>query len=131
MAVFKKERPKTLHTVINELVERVNSNIQRLRVLEQSSDSVVIRTNSLEQNYLQLKKDLQKQISEINKSISKLDERIAKIETTLKEVIEYVKKLPTTSKIKELEEMIEIYNPITSKFVTKEEVLSLMKKNNK
>ena len=131
MAVFKKERPKTLHAVINELVERVNSNIQRLRVLEQSSDSVVTRTNSLEQNYLQLKKDLQKQISEINKSISKLDERITKIETTLKEVIEYVKKLPTTSKIKELEEMIEIYNPIASKFVTKEEVLSLMKKNNK
>lgn len=128
MPVFKKT-PKTLHAVINKIVERVNTDTQRLRLLEQSLDSLNTQINTLEQNYFQSKKTIQKQLSDIKKSLSMLEDRMTKSERTLKEVIGYIKKLPTQTKVKELEELIELYNPLTSNFVTREEVLSLLKKN--
>ncbi|MCJ7816549.1 MAG: hypothetical protein MUP55_01705, partial [Candidatus Aenigmarchaeota archaeon] len=100
----------------------VNDDTQRLRILEQSSESLTSRMNSLEQGMLQNRREFQKAFSEINDGLTSLNDRLSKTENTMKEVINHVKKLVTESQLKELQNLIEIYNPVKSNFVTKEEM---------
>lgn len=116
----------TLRTIINDLVNRTNTDTRRLRVLEGMSDSVVSRINSAEQNILAQKKEFNSALSKIDSRISKLEESIMRIENVNKEMIKQMKKTVTTSKIKELENLIDIYNPIKSNFVTREELGDLL-----
>jgi hypothetical protein len=121
------KKPTTLHAIINELVDRTNSDTQRLRVLEQRSEVLSSRSNSLEREILNINKQLQKNILAMDVKNMKLEDRLKKSENTVREIVKQMKKLATTSKIGELEQLIEIYNPLKSQFVTKEEVERIMK----
>jgi flagellar motility protein MotE (MotC chaperone) len=110
------------------MVDRLNSDTQRLRVIEQSSESLVSRAETIEQSALQQRKELQKALSELSSRIASLDSRVDRIEGTLKEVIGHMKKLATEAKVKELEDLIEIYNPVKSNFLTREEAERLLRK---
>jgi vacuolar-type H+-ATPase subunit I/STV1 len=121
MPVVKKQ-PRTINTILNDVIQRVNDDTQRLRILEQSSESLTSRVNTLEQGMVQNRKEFQRAFSEINEGIGLLDDRLNKTENTMKEVINHVKKLVTESQVKELQDLIEIYNPVKSNFVTKEEM---------
>lgn len=113
---------RTVGTVLNKLIERVNSTIRRLRILEQESSIYKTRINAVEEGMLNLRNQMSKSFQEVSGKITKLDERMGVIENTLKEIIAQLKKVTTTTKIKELEQLIEIYNPIKSQFMTREEV---------
>lgn len=115
------KKATTLHAIINELVDRTNSNTQRLRVLEQRSEVLSSRANIIEQEILNLNKSIHKVILSLDTKTKRLDDRIRKDEGILKEVVKRMKKLATTSKIGELEQLIEIYNPLKSQFITREE----------
>lgn len=117
-----KKQQRSVSAVMNEIIERVNSDTQRLRVLEQSYDSLISRVDGIEQASLLQRKELQKHLSDLTAGISRLDESVSKLESTMEEVVEHVKKLVTQSQIKELENLIEIYNPVKSNFVTKDEL---------
>lgn len=117
-----KKQQRNASAIINEVIERVNSDTQRLRVLEQSSGSLASRLDGLEQAMLQHKKESQKHASDLAAQISLLDERVSKAESTMKEIVEHIRKLVTQSQIKELENLVDIYNPIKSNFVTREEL---------
>ncbi len=122
MPVIQERKGKSLHSVINEIVERVNDNTKRIRVLEQKSDSFVSRINSVEKEILSVSKENRKALSEYEARIKGIEARLSKIEGTIKEIVKRMKRLATTAKISELESLIEIYNPVKSSFVTKEEV---------
>lgn len=113
---------RTVGSVLNKLIERVNSNIRRLRILEQESSLYKTRLTSLEHEITSQKNQASRIVKESNERIAKADDRAAGLESTLKEVVMQLKKTTTSTKIRELEQLIEIYNPITSQFVTKEEV---------
>jgi len=113
---------RTVGSVLNKLIERVNSNIRRLRILEQESSIYKTRLTSIEQEMTAQKNQFTKSVKEANERTARLEESLAGIENTMKEIIAQLKKVTTTAKIKELEQLIEIYNPIKSQFVTREEV---------
>lgn len=121
------KKPTTLHAIINELVDRTNSDTQRLRVLEQRSEVLSSRSNALEQEILSINKQLQKTMLTTDTKNMKLEDRLKKNENMIREIVKQMKKLATASKIGELEQLIEIYNPIKSQFVTKEEVERILK----
>jgi len=120
------KKQRSVSTIINEVIERVNSDTQRLRIVEQSNDSLISRVDGLEQAALQQKKDLLKHSTDLAADISFLDERVAKLERPIKEIVEHIKKLVTQSQVKELENLIDIYNPVKSNFVTKEELEKIL-----
>lgn len=131
-------RPTTLRTIINELVDRTNTDTQRIRILEQREGGLSNRVESIEQEILNINKALQKLIVNIDTGLKKRDKSITEMQATIKEMIKHLKKLASVSKVNELEAMLNIYNPLKSNFVTKEEVdqlisqkLSSMSKNNK
>ena len=119
--VLSKQPKKTLRTIIRELVERTNTDAGRIRILEQESDIVKSRTDSVEQTMIGQKKATDKALMDLDKRIEKMNKRTVQIESTLKELIKEIKKLATTSKISELETLVDIYNPLKSQFITKEE----------
>lgn len=126
-----KKQPHSINAILNDVIQRVNDDTQRLRILEQSAESLTSRVNGVEQGILQSRNDMQKAISEINEGINALDERLGKTENTMKEVITHMKKLVTESQLKELQSLIELYNPVKSNFVTREEMEKLVKEKAK
>jgi flagellar motility protein MotE (MotC chaperone) len=123
-----KREPRTARTVINELIERVNGDTQRLRIVEQSSESLASRMDTLEQALLQQRRDIQKNLVEIADKIADLESATAKSDSVIKEIVSHMKKLVTESQLKELQTLIEIYNPVKSSFVTREELEKAIKR---
>ena len=126
MAVFGREPGENLEKIAAELINRVNENIRRLRVLENRMKALDNRINAMEQNSLTQSRNFQKSLSERDAKISSLEDRLLKMETTVKEILKQLKFVATKSKIEELKHLIEIYNPLKSKFVTREEVENLI-----
>jgi len=113
---------RTVSSVLNKLIERVNSNMRRLRVLEQESSVYKTRMNSVEEDLLSQRNETENRKKELVLEKETLEERLTKIENVLKEIVSQLKKVTTTTKIKELEQLIEVYNPIKSQFMTRDEV---------
>lgn len=129
---FGKEKPRTsLKTILTELVSRTNDNTMRLRKVEQAIQSLEIKTDSMNKDSLDRKKIVDGLISEIKKVQSEQGKTITEFEKTMEEVVSHVKKLPARREIEELKELIEIYNPVNSNFVTREEVSELIEKRKK
>ena len=120
------EQRRTIGAVLNKMIERLNASMRRLRILEQESSIYKTRLTSAEQELLSQRNHMSKSIQEVNDKIALLDESLLTIENTLKEIIEQLKKVTTTTRIKELEEMIEIFNPLKSQFITREEAERLI-----
>lgn len=121
MPIAKQQSKRTLKTIIRELVDRTNSDTARIRFLEQEFNAIRSRTDSLEQSILNQKRISDKKQAELSSKMEKTNNRMLQVENTLKEMIKEIKKLASTSKIKELETLVDIYSPLKSQFITKEE----------
>lgn len=122
MAVFGKSPDEKQKMIMVDIINRVNENVRRLRVIEQKIQAIDTRINSVEQNVVSYNKNIQKSLSDRDAKITSLDQRIGKIETTSKEILKQLKLVATKSNVEELKELLSIYDPLRSKFVTKEEM---------
>jgi seryl-tRNA synthetase len=122
------KRKTTLRTVINELVERANTDTRRLRVLEEKVEELETRTNSLKDVLLQDKKQTGAHLDEIAATLKRQDASISGVEKALDNMVKQFKNVVTVSKIKELETLVSMYHPLKSNFVTKEELESMLSK---
>ncbi len=120
------DKPSKLHTILKELVRRSNSNLKRVRILEQRNIVIENRINSMEQSMFEQSKDIKKSMAVIENTMSKAEIKVTRMENAMREIMKQVKKLATTTKIRELEQLVEIYNPLKSNFTTKEEVQRLI-----
>ncbi len=128
MAVFGKDSGQGSQRIISEMINKINDNMRRLRVVEQQLKSLDVRVNSVEQSMLSQKKNLKKLLGERDEKTTSLESRIFKIESTMKEMVKQMKTNATKSDIEELKTMVDIFNPLTSKFATKEEMERLVEK---
>jgi len=117
-----KKEKRTTHSVINELVERTNSNTKRLRLLEQRVESMDSSMNIIEKDITEYAKDIKSLLQTLDKKLVTEDDKVIKVESNIKEIVTQLKKLATTADIRGLEELIDIYNPLKSNFITREEV---------
>jgi len=122
---------RTVGTVLNKIIERVNSSIRRLRILEQESSIYKTRLASAEQELISERNQMKKSLDEMGEKLSALEEKSLAMENIIKEIISQLKKSITTTKIKELEQLIDIYNPIKSQFVTREEAERMIEERSK
>ncbi len=116
----------TLRTIITELVERTNTDARRLRVLEQRSESLTGQMNSVEETVLKTKKDVMEQLASMSSELEKQSDRLERVEKAVEEVVKQMKKTATITDLKELEELVEIYNPLKSAFITREQAEQLL-----
>lgn len=122
MAVFGKSSDEEQKRITTDLIGRVNENVRRLRVIEQKIQAINMRINSVEQNTVTYNKNLQKALAERDARISAIEDRLVTVETTSKEILKQLKLVATKSNVDEVKQLLSIYDPIKSKFVTKEEM---------
>ena len=130
MAVFSKKRPSNLRLIINQLVERVNNDAKRIRVLEQRNGVIESRLNSIEQTLTGNYKEFIKVMKLQEKSIAGLGDKIMETERKISEIVRQFRRVATKAEVKTLQNLLEIYNPIKSNFVTREELKNLQKGEN-
>ncbi|MBN2042603.1 MAG: hypothetical protein JW754_02250 [Candidatus Aenigmarchaeota archaeon] len=126
MAVFGKSDAQGSQRIVSEMINKINDNIRRLRVVEQRISSLDIRTNSMEQSILSQNKNMQKMFKERDVKITAMEDRLFKMETMMKEMVKQMKMMATKSNIDELKTMVEIFNPIRSSFTTKQDVENMI-----
>ncbi|MBI4020437.1 MAG: hypothetical protein HY367_03830 [Candidatus Aenigmarchaeota archaeon] len=122
------QQARTVKSVLNELIDRSNDEIMRMRLIEQRSKALAFRVNSIEQGLLQEKRKINKTLADFSSRLAALDTRLGKTESMVREMADQMKKFVTQAKLQELENLIDIYNPIKSQFVTRAEVGELLEK---
>jgi hypothetical protein len=117
------EKPNTEMTAISsELVRRLNENGRRLRIMEQKLDKLETSMDLLEQNTLDQMNDMKIGLDKIAVKITAVGDKLTSMETDMVRINKELGKTASKAEIKQLETFIDLVNPITSKFVTKDEM---------
>lgn len=107
---------------MNQIVNRVNDFNRRVRDLEEKIRNVTARVNTLDDSLLNKTQNLSKDIQELEDDMDDLRDRIANIEVDIQELNREKKKYVTSQEIDEIENYMDLMNPINSSFMTKREV---------
>ncbi len=116
----------TLHSIINELVDRTNTDTQRIRHLESWEKSLDMRLETIEQELLNINNNVKGISSDIESKLAERDKQIAEMQRMVKEIIKHMKGLVPKEKLGELKALVDIYDPLQSAFMTREEVEQLI-----
>ena len=109
-------------SVIAELVRRINESTRRIRALEQKTDKIEASFSDLEGKALVQLGDLKIGLERLGVKISSVSGKIIELETGISRINKELGKTASKSEMKQIETYLEIINPLTSKFVTQEEL---------
>lgn len=108
--------------ILQELVRRSNNDSRRLKELEQRFDALDTKTKTIESTVLKKHKDLESHFVEIEARVREMEERLMGFQSAFDRFNRQVTKFAMRRDIKELEHMFELFNPVTGKFVTVDEL---------
>lgn len=108
--------------VVSELMKRVNEDRRRIRLMEQNIKRVESALSSLEESAILKMGDIKISLDAINSKMSLANERLSALENDVARISKNSEKSATKIELKQLEGFIDLVNPITSKFVTKDEL---------
>lgn len=114
--------PQEQQDLINQVVDRVNDFNRRVRGIEEKIRNLNARVGTLDDTVMNKTKNLNNDIQEIEDEITELRDRIANMEVDIKELNRDKKKYITQQEIEEIENYMDLMNPINSNFVTKKQV---------
>lgn len=116
------EKPVNIEVLTSELVRRMNEDTRRIRLLEQRMDRIDNTVSGLEDNVLAQLDNLKFSIEKLNSEILRIGERMTGMENETNRLKKDLDKTATKTEMKQIETFIDVVNPITSKFVTKDEM---------
>lgn len=116
------DSPSGIRVLATELVKRVNDETRRIRLLEQRLDRVEAELNSLEVTVDSQNKDVKSQIDGLAKGLKSATDRIVLMESAVSRIEKELAKRATKAEFKQIESYMNLMSPITSKFVTKDEM---------
>ncbi len=112
---------KELNIILQELVRRANETIKRIRVLEERQKGIESRMNNLEDTRLEEKRDVGKELDDLEVGVKTLNEKLLQMETVVERLSRRLDRLATKSEVKELEATLDLLSPLKGQFVTKKE----------
>jgi len=120
--VLDKEPIVGMGTLSGEIVKRINTNTRRIRTIEQRLDGLESRIGALEEKLIDEIDNLRKGFDQISVDIKTVSEILSEIRGEILKINKSMDKTAKKAEIKELETLLDIYNPIKSKFVTRDQV---------
>ena len=108
--------------VVSELVRRINEDARRIRSLEQQIERTEMSFSTLEERLLTQLGDLKIGLERIGAKIAALSEQVGGTEGNVTRLTKELSKAASKAELKQIQTYLEIINPITSKFVTKDEL---------
>jgi len=112
--------------VINEILFRINEHARRIRLLEERVDRIVSSIHILEEEVKDRSSEIRVGLERRDLKIKQIMEEIDIIKKEVSRINEAIEKLASKSELNEIKNFIEILNPITSKFVTRDEVKRML-----
>ncbi len=123
--VFEK-RPEEVGGFQTEIVRRTNDNTRRIRMLEQSLDVLNSRVSGIEEQVISDMDALRKNLDQLSLDIRELGKTLNELRGEILKINKNLDKTARKTEIKELESLLELYSPIRSKFVTKDELEKIL-----
>jgi len=123
--VFEKETTN-MQSFNNEVVKIINANTRRIRSLEQRLDGLEMRIGAIEEKIINEMDALRKNFDEIGMDIKDISKNLNELRNEILKINKTIDKTAKKAEVKELESLLDLYNPIRSKFTTREEVERLI-----
>ena len=125
------EKTGDIKVIATELVKRMNEDIRRIRVLEGRVDRIENRIERVENTALDQLEDMRIKLEHILQKMTKVSERLNAVDDEIVGMNRRLGKTASKADIKSLETFIDVLNPITSRFVTKDELERAMERRAK
>jgi prefoldin subunit 5 len=117
----KKENPEAA-LMTEEMIRRLNEDSRRIRIVEQRLDRIEQQIETLESTALNQMEDIKIGLEKMAAKITLISDKLNGIENEMARINKEISKTASRAELKEIETFIDLVNPITSKFVTKDEM---------
>ncbi len=104
------------------LMERLNGTSRRIRQLEENMQGIRNQLKSLENEFLKQKNERLNFKTDFDKKEEEIKIALTNLDVEVKNINRRLRKLVSKRELQEIESFIEIFNPLKSSFVTKNEV---------
>lgn len=111
---------------MTEVVRRVKDVNRRIRDLEEKVRNLNARVNTVEDTLLERTKKLNSELGDLTNDIETVQDRVANLEVDIKNIQRNQRKMVTRREISEIENYIDLMEPVSSAFVTENEVEEMM-----
>jgi archaellum component FlaC len=108
--------------VISELVRRMNETSIRIKDLENRVSRIERNFASLSENFSREAEDFTSKFDDIFKKISQTFSMLEGINAEILKIKKELESFAKRTEVKELEKFVELISPITSRFVTRDEI---------
>jgi uncharacterized protein YoxC len=112
--------------IINQVVDRVNDFNRRVRDLEEKIRNLSARVDALDDTVMNKTEQNSDDIQGIEDDVEDLSDRIANMEVDIKNINREKRKFVTSQELDEIENYMDLMNPIHSSFMTEKEVKEKM-----
>ena len=116
------EKPSDANAAIGELIKRINEDRRRMRMLEQSVERSENSLSALEESALSQFGEFKLSLERVAVKLDETSAKLGSIETNMTKLGRVLEKTATKLELKQLESFVDLVNPVTSKFVTKDEL---------
>lgn len=116
------EKTSDLRVLATELVRRANDETRRTRLLEQKVDRFEADMQTIENTMSSYSGEIKVQLESIQKVVKSISDRLLVIENAVGRMEKEMAKRATKAEVKQLDSYISLVSPMTSRFVTREEM---------
>jgi uncharacterized protein YoxC len=120
---FEKNQPADVETV-----RRINDNTRRIRIIEQRLDVIDSRIKGIEEKIIDEMNVLKVTFDQLRQDVKDLSNEIKTMRGNMLKFEQNLEKAAKKSELKEIESLLELYNPIKSRFVTRDELDRILEK---
>jgi chromosome segregation ATPase len=120
--------PEELKATLSEMVKRINENTARIRRLEGRVEKVDTMIGSLRETFLSYADELKVGLERIDDKLSSVAKRLDTIEEEIARITGRMGRMATKAELGKLERFIDLFSPLKTKFVTREELERVLRK---
>ena len=117
---------RDIKPIINEMFRRSTENTRRLRALEERYSIIEDRLNSIQESLLRQTRKNKETLEAFETIVTNFETELMKINNSLMKLGKNLDRTARKSELKELENMMSLFNPLKSTFISKREVKRLI-----
>lgn len=116
------EKTSDIRVFATELSKIVKDVTRRIRLVEERVERDEVQGDNLERAINVQSSEAKLQLESMTKNIKLMSDRVSMIESALNRIEKEMTKRATKAEVKQLDAYLSLMSPMTSKFVTKEEM---------
>ena len=116
------EKKPQVQAINPEMLRTSHESKRRIRVLEQDTEGLRSRINALEEKVIEDMGNIKKWLDQLSTDVDEVSKSLKDIHASILRMEKDLDKKARKSELKEMESLLELYNPIKSHFITRDQV---------